>query len=147
MFLFLDIDGVLNTKNDWKSGKNFHLSSLLLDNLSLALKNTSAKIILISSWRKGFIARGHHNNSENIKELENALEIRGLCIRGIVSPDENNREKAIKEFLKKFPEDYLILDDDINEYQNPMKHLYLVDCRTGLTKKDALKIQKLLKEE
>lgn len=51
MFIFLDIDGVLNKESDWS--KPFSLNSDCIRRF--CEKNREARIILISSWKNGFI--------------------------------------------------------------------------------------------
>lgn len=52
MFIFLDIDGVLNKESDWS--KPFSLNRDCIRRF--CEKYREARIILISSWKNGFIS-------------------------------------------------------------------------------------------
>ena len=56
IYIFLDVDGVLNTKADWKN--MFSLRNECISSFNNYLTELSAendiKIILSSSWKKGF---------------------------------------------------------------------------------------------
>lgn len=140
MFVFLDVDGVLNRKEDWKVP--YTLNNECIDNFAQAVKGFDIKIILTSSWRKGFISRGNQNNLPQIKALEKKLLERGLSITGTVDKLNPSRMGAIQDFLKVHPGEYIILDDDLSEYSSRPQKLYLIDCRTGISKKDVVKIRK-----
>lgn len=70
MFIFLDIDGVLNKESDWS--KQFSLSSDCIRRF--CEKYREARIILISSWKNGFISSHNEKNTPQIKELEAQLD-------------------------------------------------------------------------
>lgn len=140
MFVFLDVDGVLNRKEDWKTP--YTLNNECIDNFAQAVKGFDVKIILTSSWRKGFVSRGNPNNLPQIKNLEKKMLERGLSITGAVDRTNMSRMGAIQDFLNIHPGDYLILDDDLSEYSSRPKKLYLVDSITGINKKDVAKIRK-----
>lgn len=140
MYIFLDIDGVLNKQTDWK--KSYSLNPQNIKAFGDAFAEIRPIIILISTWKNGFILSGNSNNSPQIKELEKSLSGYGLRIAG--KTEGQNREKGINDFLKKHPDDYIILDDDLSEYSRKPDNLYLVNFRTGLTDKDAAKIKKMI---
>ena len=139
MFIFLDIDGVLNT--DEEQLYAYFLNPRCLYNLGIALDGLPGiEIILISSWRRGFISWGNPNNQLHIKMLEKELESRGLQIAGTINKREPSTMKAIEQFLSVHEGQYIIIDDDESEYNDDefnYNNLYLVDPNTGLTKKDA----------
>lgn len=140
MLLFLDIDGVLNTSSDWKM--NGVIREENVRNLAEAFKNIAIRIMLISSWRHGFITRKNPGNSTQIKNLEEKLDKYGMYISGIVACKEQNRRKAIEDYLMAHPYPYIILDDDKSEYDRILPHTYFINPDTGITKKDAVKIRK-----
>ena len=143
MFVFLDIDGVLNRKNEWCVP--YTLNKECLDNFASCFQGIDVKIILVSSWRTGFISPGNTKNLPQIKTLEKELEQRGLRIRGITSTSEKDRMCGIQSFLEKHPESYLILDDDLSEYGGKrVPNLYLVNCKSGFTLKDAKKVRQMI---
>lgn len=138
MYVLLDVDGVLNKKSQWnRSGA---LDKICLDNFALAFSGLSVKIILISSWRYGFISRGNPNNSPQIKNLEKQLEERGLFLTGTIQYD-SSRNKAVRDFIKVHP-DTLVLDDDASEYIGKLNNLYLIDYKSGFTDKNAKEIRR-----
>lgn len=129
-YLFLDIDGVLNTEKDWK--KSFVLRKELIDNLCTTYPN--ARIILTSSWKNGFVARNSTLNSAPIKELESMLSNNVV----IIGKTEGafKRDEQIENFLNKHPQirNYIVIDDDISEYNSSYiknKHFRLVDSKIG----------------
>lgn len=131
MFLFLDIDGVLNTKADWK--RMYTLRKENIENMCRDYPNS--KIILISSWKLGFISSKNPSNSAPIKELESLLN-NGVRIVGKVDSTKKFRDEQIAEYIKERPviQEYLILDDDLTEYSSSFtkdKHLHIVNCNTG----------------
>lgn len=144
MLLFLDIDGVLNKESDWRVP--YTLNQECLKIFQECFSGMEIKIILISSWRKGFISPGNPNNTPQICKLEEFFRSMGLRINGTVSHTESDRKKAIESFLKRFSDNYLILDDDLQEYNGQkLSSLYLVNSKTGLAKKDIKAIRKMIK--
>ena len=79
MFIFLDIDGVLNKESDWS--KPFSLNSDCIRRF--CEKNREARIILISSWKNGFISSHNEKNTPQIKELEAQLDRYGILFSGL----------------------------------------------------------------
>ena len=146
MFIFLDIDGVLNKQSDWKN--RFFLNDECIHNFANIFKNTEPKIILSSSWRHGFVGRNNPQNSEPIEQLEKKLEKYGLKIYGKTEffPGKSRTEE-INSYLRQHQDTkkYLIIDDDISEFNSPLPDLYLCDCKTGFTLNDAKKIKKNFK--
>ena len=131
MYIFLDIDGVLNTQKDWSK-----LYTLRNDNITrLCNSFPDSKIILISSWKAGFISRGNSKNSPQIKKLESLLT-NGLSIIGkTISKKGEKRNCEIGRFVKEHQIiDYIIIDDDPDEYDVSFlsdKHLMLIDSNKG----------------
>ena len=99
MFIFLDIDGVLNKESDWS--KPFSLNSDCIRRF--CEKNREARIILISSWKNGFISSHNEKNTPQIKELEAQLDRYGIRIVGKVCDnryrDYLKEHPSIKEYL------------------------------------------------
>lgn len=145
MFVFLDIDGVLNRKRDWQ--RPYTLNEECMNHFAESMEGFDVKIILISSWRKGFVSRENPNNLPQIKVLEKMLSERGLSITGTVDRTNTSRLDAIQDFLNAHPGDYLILDDDLSEYSSRPQRLYLIDCTTGINKRDVGKIRKEMAKE
>lgn len=138
MIVLLDIDGVLNKKSEWKVP--YTLNQNCLDNLQKALSKADPHIVLISSWRKGFVSSENTENTPQIKRLEKELSKRGLRIDEKAPDRFDNRDYL----AKRYGENTLIMDDDPTEYKEKHNNLYLVDCETGLTAADAKKIRKII---
>lgn len=131
MFIFLDIDGVLNTSNDWQ--KLYTLRENLVNNLCNSYPNS--KIILISSWMEGFISRNNPKNSPQIKNLENILS-NNVSIIGKIENTKEKRDIRIQRYIEyhNISSDYIIIDDDKSEYSPDFlknKHLYIVNSKYG----------------
>lgn len=129
MLIFLDIDGVLNTEYMWK--KLYSIDDDCIKRFGETYKGS--KVILISSWKTGFVSSGNNRNSIQIKELEEKLLTYQIRIVGKVQ-DAPYRDIAIKNFLKEHSsiKEYVILDDDISEYSSRnISNLKLVNKKRG----------------
>ena len=106
-YLFLDIDGVMNSAADWFSTKL--ISDKPFELLKKIIDETGAKIILSSSWRAGY-ERG------TCDLLKQRLAEYGLFIED-VTPQSGRRGKEIQEWLTAHDYDenvdtFVILDDE-----------------------------------
>ena len=140
-YIFLDIDGVLNTQDSWI--RLYQINQALVKRLSQVVEKTNAKIVLTSSWRKGWDSV---NPTPQIQKLQEIFKVYHMEIIG-VTPDLKSRKRddEINRYLYFNPcDDYIIIDDDKNEFGNLSK-VYLIDAKVGLTDKDVKKIIKLLK--
>lgn len=144
MYLFLDVDGVLNTTEDWKR-KLYSLNPTCVAAFCELLGHIEdPKIVLSSTWRNG-IARDQ-STPVHIGNLLDALASAGITTldKTGTSPD-GSREKEIDHYLRRHePDSYLILDDDpaMFDHKEKTNRLYLVDSKTGLTIRDVKKIRK-----
>ncbi len=147
MYVFLDVDGVLNTEADWER-KVYSLNPKCIAAFCRLLeKLPDPKIVLSSTWRNG-IARDK-TTAVHIDDLIRALEPTGITSldKTGVSPD-GSRSKEIDHYLRRHPaKAYIILDDDPELFEQKEKtpHLYLTSARTGLTEADVKKIRKMYK--
>lgn len=66
-YIFLDIDGVLNSEHTWDDNITDSISDQYLENLRHIVEKTDAKIILSSSWRIYF--------GQNINDPRNIFTI------------------------------------------------------------------------
>ena len=146
MYIFLDVDGVLNKEVDWAK-KMYSLNpecvSAFIDLLS---KLPDPKIVLSSTWRNGIARDG--TTAVHIEDLLGALAPAGIkeLDRTAFSPD-GSRSKEIDYYLRRHPEDsYIILDDDptLFEEGKGTPYLYLTNARSGLTTDDVKKIMKMV---
>ena len=115
LYIFLDIDGVLNVQSDWK--KPF---SLNLQNVQVFLQflrnlkglSISPKIILSSSWCTGFVPYGKH--SSYVQELADFLAKEDVRILS-KTVQKNDRGEEILDFIQahNLPmQRCIIIDDD-----------------------------------
>ena len=146
MYVFLDVDGVLNTEADW-ARKVYSLDSKCVDSFCKLLNSLNEpKVVLSSTWRNGIARDG--TTAVHIDDLIKALKpsgIKSLDKTGI-APD-GSRTKEIEHYLRRHTEDsYIILDDDpeLFEQRENTPHLYLTSSKTELTDMDVKRILKLL---
>lgn len=145
MYIFLDVDGVLNKDSDWK--RPFSLNKECVDNFLRLLEHVSdVKIVLSSSWRNGIARDG--SRAAHVEDLMKALNKTGICTidKTAIAPD-GSRSKEIEHYLKWHESDkFLILDDDPQLFDKGSKTegLYVTDCKRGLTERDVKGIVKRL---
>jgi hypothetical protein len=139
MYIFLDVDGVLNTSADWRH-RAYSLNKSCVDAFNKFLKTVdNPKIVLSSTWRNGIARDG--STAVHIDDLMRALNLKHID-KTAVSPD-GSRSKEIDYYLRRHEKDsYVILDDDPSLFENreKTKGLYLVNPATGLTDGDVKKI-------
>ncbi len=146
MYIFLDVDGVLNTEADW-ARKVYSLDSKCVDSFCKLLNSLNEpKVVLSSTWRNGIARDG--SIAVHIDDLIKALGPAGIesLDKTGVAPD-GSRTKEIDHYLRRHPKDsYIILDDDpeLFEQRENTPHLYLISSRTGLTDTDVKRILRLL---
>lgn len=155
-YLFLDIDGVLNSE-DWnkyyqENNLKYHpeidpdIDTRAIKRINKLINVTSSKIILSSSWRFYL--------SETIHRLRNSgLE---YPISDIIQGEEyiydfNNtsnhptRGDLIEIFLKEHPCDNYVILDDINDMtEKQQTHLVQTDFEHGFTEEDLTKTIRIL---
>lgn len=147
MYVFLDVDGVLNTEEDW-SRKVYSLNDHCVTAFLRLLENLpEPHIVLSSSWRTGIANDG--TTAVHVEDILRALAPAGIhqMDKTGFSPD-GSRSKEIDHYLIRHPADsYLILDDDPQLFalKDKTPRLYLTDAHKGLTDKDVDKILKLIK--
>lgn len=144
MYIFLDVDGVLNTKDDWNrkmyslNENCIHIFCDLVEHLD------NPKIVLSSTWRNGIARDGI--TAVHINDLMKAISRTGITelSRTAVAPD-GSRSKEIDYFLWRHPkDDYIILDDDVDLFDDKERtaNLFLIDADVGITKNDVKRILK-----
>ena len=147
MYIFLDVDGVLNTEADW-ARKLYSINDTCVSSFFKLYKNVEdPKIVLSSSWRNGIARDG--KTSVRIDLLVNALKPLGIIKLDKTGISPNGmRNDEIDHYLKYHDKDgYIILDDDPNLFEKKVNtpHLYVTDAKTGLTDKDVTLIMKHIK--
>lgn len=93
MYIFLDIDGVLNKQADWK--KPYSLNPQNIKAFGDAFAEMRPIIILISTWKNGFILSGNSSNSPQIKELEKVFPVMDYELREKQKDRAEKRESMI----------------------------------------------------
>lgn len=145
MFIFLDIDGVLNTKSQWTT--MYSLNTECIKHFAEFCKKIDGTIILTSTWRHGFVATNSPENAPQIKRLEELLKAYDLSIADKTPVLKGrSRDKEIERYLYFHPSSsYVILDDDKNEFAVISKNNYFTNAATGFTKQDIKMCIKQLK--
>ena len=148
-YLFLDIDGVLNSFDDYKmTGKefleklndiSFILSEKQIKLLNRIIKEYNPKIVLSSYWRTRY----------KLEEINKMFKDNGFLGQIIGMTDENGEEhkdrwSQIKRYINKHKiKNFIILDDDKlgDKAYNHIK----TDSYIGITNKHINEIEKIWK--
>ncbi len=148
MYIFLDIDGVLNKKSQWK--RMYSLDMECIENFCQFALETKGDIILTSSWRSGFVGTMSEENTSQIKELEKLLNEYGVTIKDktpILKGRKRDAEIERYLYLNSPPGkcvNYIIIDDDRHEYGEVSVRNYFTDATCGFTKKDGKRCLKMV---
>lgn len=131
-FIFLDIDGVLNTSAQWK--RPYRLDDGCVSRFVRYVRSQSSesvRIILTSSWKHGFDFAGHH--SPQIGELLRKFSSAGLKVLGKTGDrTDGDRAGEINDFIKSHrleEESCIVIDDDASLFRTAL----LPNCRLILT--------------
>lgn len=110
--LFLDVDGVLNSKL-WCEYNDELIDSGKVSLLKTIIDNTNAKIVLSSTWRE--LDCDIKECKEMYQYLVDSLAEKGLQIYDKTYLKGCNRPKEIKDWLSKNnASNFVSLDDDFN---------------------------------
>ena len=135
IFIFLDIDGVLNTASQWK--RMYQLDDGCISRFNEYIRALSEKgavrIILTSSWKNGFDPAGHH--TPQIQALVAKLDI------PILGKTENradgDRAAEINDYIQNHNlvhDECIVIDDDPELFRSKLAEnckLLLTDARVG----------------
>lgn len=148
-YLFLDIDGVLNTgRNDYLDPDKYshHFDARAVANLAEIIKRTGARIVISSSWR--------HMGLTKLQELWHKWELPGEVIGitpGVWGEDEwfPTRGDEIRAWLEKqqLPYSYAVLDDMDDHLPNQEERWIIVNPHYGITKADMKRAIAILNKE
>ena len=143
MYIFLDVDGVLNKKSDWT--RPFVLNPECVKNfVELINQISNAKIVLSSTWRNGIARDG--SRAAHVEDLMNALSSAGInTIDRTANAPDGSRSKEIDYYLRRHESDtFIILDDDPNLFDDGIKtkNLYVINSEYGLQKDDIINVLK-----
>ncbi len=144
MYVFLDVDGVLNNTTDWKK-RMYTLNPKCVESFNELLHRIDhPKIVLISTWRNGIAWNGAR--APYVDDLSYAISQSGVkIIDKTANAPDGSRIKEIKHYLRWHESDrYMILDDDKELYEDRecTENLYLTNASTGLTMKDVRAIKR-----
>lgn len=144
MYIFLDVDGVLNKESDWK--KPYTINESCLYQFATLMKSIKEPhIILSSTWRVGYTNTGavaEHGNGLSSKLAEYCLRIEDS------TPVSNKtRQEEIEYYIRRHGiSSYIVLDDDESLFPYPERiNLYLTNYKTGITESDIRKLKKICK--
>ena len=141
LYIFLDIDGVLNKESDWRrhpftiNQECFHNLIQLVERL----KDYDIRFILTSTWR-----------SQNLDELRERLKpLKIVGTTPFSSNPNKKREDEILHFkLRNNIHKYLVIDDDKSLFYQPTAlNLYITNYKMGFQASDVKRILRLIKKE
>lgn len=149
--IFLDFDGVIST---YEKGWRFDVEKIEL--LKEIVDKTDAKIVVTSSWKRGFTEVGNfiksfYNKPKN-KDLKN-VTIFDWFVKSIYDITDNNgswRGDEIQRWIDKHNEEiesYVILDDDSDFHDNQLFNFVQTDTYEGITSREVKLCIKILNGE
>jgi hypothetical protein len=127
--VFLDVDGVLNSKSTCQRTPDGYtgIDELRVEILANAIKKYGkAELVLTSDWKE------MRETAADYQYLLSKLGEYGLSIAGKTKDNVSNRGEGINDYLKAHPEidDFIILDDktfDFSDYKKLWERLILTD--------------------
>ena len=157
-YLFLDIDGVLNTGQYSNclvdnglcetDADGYLFDPKAVENLEYIIEETDAKIIITSTWRFDGDMQALWRNRNLAGEVIGVTPTFNHRSFGrIVLSPFGWRGMEVEEWLRDnaiTPCKYAILDDEDDYLQSQSDHLVLTDPMTGITKEIADKVISLL---
>lgn len=131
VYIFLDIDGVLNTSDQWK--RMYQLDKKCVSRFAEYAKalHGDVRIILTSSWKNGFDPAGKH--TPQVQTLIDTLAMHGIRIIGkTLNREDGDRAQEINDFIvahKLKKERCIVVDDDPDIFHTAL----LKNCGTVWT--------------
>lgn len=114
--IFLDVDGVLNdgATEDRTPDGFVGLNDAMISNLKRIVKETNAKIVLVSTWKSEW-DEFPQNRSVDGQYLDTRLTEHNIIISDKTVDRVSNRGYGIQNWLAKHPEveRWIVLDDDV----------------------------------
>lgn len=125
--IFLDIDGVLNSRKEGIHGiKQPHVNIL-----RKIIRDTGCKIVLSSGWRLPSLEQTLSSNfAFDLQKMKGGLSVLNAVID--VTPEGNSRAEEIQTWIDGCNENiiqYIVLDDEAV----PNPYLFKTEYDTGLT--------------
>lgn len=139
VIVFLDFDGVLNTRSSVHDG--VHLESDKVVILNKICKIIKAKIVISSSWRIIYTL-------DEIRLLLERTGLKGTDVIGVTPVSEDDfRGDEIKTWLENNPVDRYVIIDDTDAFHHYQKKVHIqCDPYVGLTEKNAYDAVKIITE-
>lgn len=123
IYVFLDVDGVLNTEADWRAP--YTLNRHCLESFKVWCRHQNAKeikVVLSSTWKNGFSLLG--DCSVPVQRLVDYLAGIGIEIVGrTITCEDEDRAAEITEYIIRHnlnPHDCIVLDDDRSIFRSSM---------------------------
>ena len=149
--IFLDFDGVISTYE-----KGWTIDTEKLELLKEIVDKTDAKIVVTSSWKRGFtevddFIKSFYNNPRN-KDLNNITIFDWFAnsIYDITGHNSSWRGDGIQRWIDKHNEEiesYVILDDDSDFRDNQLFNFVQTDTYEGITSREVKLCIKILNGE
>ena len=147
IYVFFDVDGVLNCKDDWKIPftVNKHCVEAFSELIKKLRKKEEVRLVIISTWRTGISRTG--NDSEQFLHLKNILSEYGLTIYGSTPVSNKGRQAEVEYYIKRNDVNrYVIIDDDLSLFNNPEAlNIYMPDYKYGFLIKDIKPVLNMVK--
>jgi len=146
--IYLDIDGVLNSKTYYKTvdrtKKDWNrFNPLAVEMIKRLIEEFKSSIVISSTWRFAFV-----------KELKNELIKSGLVKylhKDWKTPEAypSHRGEEINLWLDNHPEaiDYVIIDDDENILEEQKNWFIRTDINEGMTEEHYYKVRQIFQPD
>lgn len=148
--IFLDVDGVLNTEEDWHHPLTLNRACVRAFQSALdlaAARFEDVSVILSSSWRLGW---NPENQPRHLRELCRVVTIAGITPQAQSALPKGQRGREIRYYLNRHALDaYVVVDDDIELFSQDDRMtmpILLTDARTGFTLPDGKRLINLVKK-
>lgn len=152
IYLFLDVDGVLNRDSTKERCCGcLGIEPEKVQHLKYIVEQTGAQIILTSTWKYGWEPINKSMNDDFAVYLDKALNDAGLEIVGKTDDNCNDRGAGIVDWLRQHPaRAWVVIDDlfypDFKELHIDEK-LVLTSFDEGLTRVTAEQAVSILQEQ
>lgn len=149
-YLFLDIDGVLNSFDDYNMTGNEFIKNL--KNISFVTSEKQMSILnkIVEEYNPTIILSSYWRTRYSLEELNNIFRENGFAgkISGMTSKEgeeHKDRWNQIKQYIDKNKvKDYIILDDEeITRADRKINNFVKTNSYVGLTEKHLKDIRKI----
>lgn len=159
--IFLDIDGVLNSRQSFKKTRQEYPGDEIrydtphpdhIQELNFIVKHTNAKVVISSTWRTSFSSLAMHRFLRVLGFVGDVIDntprldtYRGTEIQSWLLAHESKIKKYKDSNLYNYEpiETFVILDDD-SDMENLSEYLVQTSNDVGLTHQDAIKAVEIL---